>query len=103
MRLPAGFRHGDHSQALTRLAPGTRVAIEGPYGTFTADTATREKLLLVGAGVGTAPILKRYRCASSLVWPVDGAVVGRAVFRPPLRRRAAPCPRAGVALGRGSR
>jgi len=33
------------------------VAIEGPYGTFTSDTAERERLLLVGAGVGTAPIL----------------------------------------------
>jgi ferredoxin-NADP reductase len=48
---------GDHSAGLARLAPGTRVAIEGPYGAFTADTATRERLLLIGAGVGTAPIL----------------------------------------------
>jgi ferredoxin-NADP reductase/DMSO/TMAO reductase YedYZ heme-binding membrane subunit len=48
---------GDHSAALARLAPGTRVAIEGPYGAFTADTATRDRLLLIGAGVGTAPIL----------------------------------------------
>jgi ferredoxin-NADP reductase len=31
--------------------------LEGPYGAFTADTATRDRLLLVGAGVGTAPIL----------------------------------------------
>jgi ferredoxin-NADP reductase/DMSO/TMAO reductase YedYZ heme-binding membrane subunit len=48
---------GDHSAALARLAPGTPVAIEGPYGAFTADTATRDRLLLVGAGVGTAPVL----------------------------------------------
>jgi predicted ferric reductase len=48
---------GDHSAGLASLEPGTRVAIEGPYGTFTADTAERERLLLVGAGVGTAPIL----------------------------------------------
>src|SRR4051794_4970875 len=48
---------GDHSGALARLAPGTPVAIEGPYGAFTADTATRDRLLLIGAGVGTAPIL----------------------------------------------
>ena len=33
------------------------MAIEGPYGSFTADTATGDPLLLVGAGVGTAPIL----------------------------------------------
>jgi predicted ferric reductase len=48
---------GDHSAALAALEPGTPVAIEGPYGTFTADTAERDRLLLVGAGVGTAPIL----------------------------------------------
>ena len=48
---------GDHSAGLARLAPGTRVAIEGPYGAFTADTATTDRLLLIGAGVGTAPIL----------------------------------------------
>jgi ferredoxin-NADP reductase len=48
---------GDHSGGLARLTPGTRVAIEGPYGTFTADTVERDRLLLVGAGVGTAPVL----------------------------------------------
>ena len=48
---------GDHSAGLARLKPGTRVGIEGPYGTFTADAAKRDRLLLVGAGVGTAPIL----------------------------------------------
>jgi predicted ferric reductase len=47
---------GDHSAGLANLKPGTRVAIEGPYGTFTADTAERDRLLLIGAGVGTAPI-----------------------------------------------
>jgi len=48
---------GDHSRGLASLEPGTRVSIEGPYGSFTADAAERERLLLVGAGVGTAPIL----------------------------------------------
>jgi ferredoxin-NADP reductase/DMSO/TMAO reductase YedYZ heme-binding membrane subunit len=48
---------GDHSAALAGLRPGTRVAIEGPYGAFTADAAERDRLLLIGAGVGTAPIL----------------------------------------------
>jgi predicted ferric reductase len=48
---------GDHSAGLARMEPGTRVAVEGPYGTFTADTAEKDRLLLVGAGVGTAPIL----------------------------------------------
>jgi ferredoxin-NADP reductase len=48
---------GDHSSDLARLRPGTPVAIEGPYGTFTADAAERDRVLLIGAGVGIAPIL----------------------------------------------
>jgi ferredoxin-NADP reductase len=48
---------GDHSAGLARALIGTRVAIEGPYGVFTADTATRDSVLLIGAGVGSAPIL----------------------------------------------
>ncbi|HEY6761444.1 MAG TPA: ferredoxin reductase family protein [Baekduia sp.] len=47
---------GDHSRTLSTLAPGTRVAIEGPYGAFTADARRGDRLLLVGAGVGITPI-----------------------------------------------
>src|SRR3954462_14382116 len=48
---------GDHSGGLGRIRPGTRVAIEGPYGTFPADTVERDRVLMIGAGVGTAPVL----------------------------------------------
>ncbi len=48
---------GDHSSALAKLHPGTWVAIEGPYGIFTPDASRGDRLLLVGAGVGSAPIL----------------------------------------------
>jgi predicted ferric reductase len=47
---------GDHSAALESIDVGTRVAIEGPYGAFTTDQRTSDKVLLVGAGVGTTPI-----------------------------------------------
>jgi predicted ferric reductase len=47
---------GDHSGELARITPGTRVAVEGPYGAFTRHAAERDKLLLVGAGVGVTPI-----------------------------------------------
>src|SRR4051812_32163074 len=47
---------GDHSRSLARLRPGTRVAIEGPYGAFTADGSAGDRVLLVGAGVGSTPI-----------------------------------------------
>jgi ferredoxin-NADP reductase/DMSO/TMAO reductase YedYZ heme-binding membrane subunit len=47
---------GDHSAGLAALRPGARVAIEGPYGAFTADAAHGRRVLLVGAGVGVTPI-----------------------------------------------
>jgi predicted ferric reductase len=46
---------GDHSQALSRLRPGTRVIAEGPYGAFTAGGTGRGVLLLAG-GVGITPL-----------------------------------------------
>jgi predicted ferric reductase len=48
---------GDHSAALGSLTPGTWVAVEGPYGVFTPDTRRSERVVLVGAGVGSAPVL----------------------------------------------
>jgi predicted ferric reductase len=47
---------GDHSTGLAELPPGTRVAFEGPYGVFTAEARRTDKVLLIGAGVGTTPI-----------------------------------------------
>ena len=47
---------GDHGERVAALRPGTRVAVEGPYGAFTADAAGGDRLLLVGAGVGITPI-----------------------------------------------
>lgn len=47
---------GDHSGELARLPPGTRVAIEGPYGAFTSRVRSRDAVLLVGAGVGVTPL-----------------------------------------------
>jgi predicted ferric reductase len=48
---------GDHSQALRRLRPGTRVLIEGPYGAFTAlARQPGRQVALIAAGVGITPI-----------------------------------------------
>ncbi|MCW2922906.1 MAG: putative ferric reductase, partial [Thermoleophilia bacterium] len=47
---------GDHSAGLRHLRPGTRVAIEGPYGAFTASAMVRRDVLLIGAGVGSTPL-----------------------------------------------
>jgi predicted ferric reductase len=47
---------GDHSGLLARLKPGTRIAVEGPYGTFTKHARRGDRVLLVGAGVGVTPL-----------------------------------------------
>jgi predicted ferric reductase len=47
---------GDHSGGLSRLRPGTKVMLEGPYGSFTSGRRRRRKVLLIGAGVGITPL-----------------------------------------------
>ncbi|MCU4186820.1 ferric reductase-like transmembrane domain-containing protein [Acidiferrimicrobium sp. IK] len=47
---------GDATAQISRLRPGTRIAIEGPYGAFTDHARTRAKVALVGAGVGITPL-----------------------------------------------
>lgn len=47
---------GDYTRDLQTLAPGTRVFAEGPYGSFTETRRTRRKVLLIGGGVGIAPL-----------------------------------------------
>ncbi|GAA2742788.1 ferredoxin reductase family protein [Kitasatospora cinereorecta] len=47
---------GGHSAAVARLAPGTRVRAEGPYGAFTARRQRVRRVLLLGAGVGITPL-----------------------------------------------
>jgi len=48
---------GDGTQRLTRLRPGTKVLIEGPYGHMTGAARTGTKLLMIGAGAGVAPLI----------------------------------------------
>ncbi|MCX4530720.1 ferredoxin reductase family protein [Streptomyces sp. NBC_00841] len=64
LSAPAHPRHlritvkagGVHSAALARLAPGTRVWAEGPYGSFTARRRTARQVLLLAGGVGITPL-----------------------------------------------
>ena len=49
-------RLGMQSLAATRLKPGTRVFVEGPYGVFTRHARRAGRVVLIGAGVGISPI-----------------------------------------------
>ena len=47
---------GRGSAALAALRPGTRVAIEGPYGIFSSAGRSRDHVVMVGAGIGITPL-----------------------------------------------
>ena len=47
---------GAHSSAAARLTAGARIAIEGPYGTFTKHALTGSRVALIAAGVGVTPV-----------------------------------------------
>ena len=47
---------GRGSAQLARLKPGTRVAIEGPYGLFSTAARSRNRVVMIGAGIGITPL-----------------------------------------------
>lgn len=47
---------GDASRGLAHVRPGTRVAIEGPYGRLHQGVRTRRKVLLLAGGIGVTPL-----------------------------------------------
>ncbi len=47
---------GDGSREARSIRPGTRVLFEGPFGRLTARARTRSGVVLIGAGVGIAPL-----------------------------------------------
>ncbi len=83
---------GDQSSALTSLAPGTPVFIEGPYGAFRMDRRRTDSLVMVGAGIGITPI-------RALLDELPGSGDGRCRVPRPQRAGAT---RGRVALDRGA-
>ncbi|MFE4195805.1 ferric reductase-like transmembrane domain-containing protein [Paenarthrobacter sp. NPDC056912] len=47
---------GDGSARLAHVKPGTKVAIEGPYGMFSTAARSRNNVVLIGAGIGITPL-----------------------------------------------
>ena len=78
MRITVKFT-GDHGHRLTALRPGTRVAIEGPYGAFIGHARATDRLLLVAAGVGATPV-------RALLEDLPGEVDVVTILRAPTRQ-----------------
>ncbi|HEX6976776.1 MAG TPA: ferredoxin reductase family protein [Patescibacteria group bacterium] len=47
---------GDFTSELPSLKPGTKVIIDGPYGTFTSKRIKKDKVLFIAGGIGITPI-----------------------------------------------
>lgn len=75
VRFTVGKR-GDDTALMQSLKPGTRVILEGPYGIFTEERRTREKVLLVASGIGVPPV--RALAESMASRPGDITVIYRA-------------------------
>ncbi|MFM5968572.1 MAG: oxidoreductase, partial [Micrococcales bacterium] len=75
VRFTVGKR-GDDTALMQSLKPGTRVILEGPYGIFTEERRTREKVVLVASGIGVPPV--RALAESMASRPGDITVIYRA-------------------------
>ncbi len=84
---------GDGSRALAAVRPGTRVAIEGPYGRLHAGVRTRRKVTLLAGGIGVTPL--RALLEELPQGPGDVTLIYRAhdehdlIFRPELEQLCA--------------
>jgi predicted ferric reductase len=75
---------GDHSGALSRLRPGTRIVAEGPFGSFTTVRTGRSVLLLAG-GVGITPLRAMFAALTGRITLIYRASSWQdIVFRPEL-------------------
>ena len=74
VRFTVGNR-GDDTAALQNIKPGTRVMVEGPYGVFTEERRTKEKVVLIASGIGIPPV--RALAESMAARPQDITVIYR--------------------------
>src|SRR5262249_41744769 len=47
---------GDFTSKLGSLKKGTKILIEGPFGSFTQNLSTTNKILFIAGGIGITPI-----------------------------------------------
>lgn len=66
---------GDDTKLMQSLKPGTPVILEGPYGVFTEERRTCERVVLIAAGIGIPPI--RALAESIAARPHDVTIIYR--------------------------
>jgi ferredoxin-NADP reductase len=54
-------RLGDFTNRIASATPGQRVFLDGPYGAFTADSASADMLVLIAGGIGVTPMMSIIR------------------------------------------
>ena len=83
---------GEHSHALARLRPGTRVLAEGPYGALTGAVRSKRRVLLIAGGVGITPMRALFQklpaSTGNLTLVYRASELGEVVFRDELERLA---------------
>ncbi len=56
---------GDMSGSVGSIAPGTRVGVDGPHGSFTLREAGNGPIVLLAGGIGIAPVLSLVRALAA--------------------------------------
>lgn len=74
LRFTIGDR-GDDTKLIQNIKAGTPIAVEGPYGLFTEERRTKEKVVLIASGIGIPPI--RTLAESMAARPGDITVIFR--------------------------
>ena len=73
---------GDGSGRLSQLRPGTRVAIEGPYGRLTGEQRVTDRVAMLACGIGITPM--RALLEDLPYAPGDATLIYRARSEPDL-------------------
>jgi predicted ferric reductase len=80
---------GDYTSGMGSLKSGTKVLLEGPFGTFTVDPSLDRKYLFIAGGVGITPLIpliKRAGAAHSTRLLYGSRIENEIIFREELEK-----------------
>lgn len=61
---------GNFTKAVSKLKPGDRVNVQGPFGEFVIDEGFDKNIILMAGGIGVTPFLSMIRYASEVRLPI---------------------------------